>query len=436
MTEQERAASLPELLRFFTPLAVTWMLMMFTHTIISAGLARTINPTMAAAAYAIALGFGEIFEAPLVMIRQTGIAFISGQESFQTVRQVTLATIVAFMAVVAAIAYIPPLTNFVFQDILGATGNLYAAALLGFRVTMFFPLVSGLRSLYQSIILVNRRTIYISIGVIARVSFVALVVFGLVRTSLVPGVLIGAIAIVGAVITEAIPAHYFSKRLQTEAGPPVAKRTVWRFYLPLIASSLFVSMGKPFINAGLTRVPQAAISLAAFNVASSLAGMLISPSHNIHQLTMVFGRSRQNLPLVRKFAIGFSLFATGLLLLVSFSPIGTWILTGPISIPQEMLAPTQLVLRVLSCFPLCIGWLEYNTGILLLSQATRIVSLGKMLNLLSTIAFVLLLAPRLPGPLAAPLAQAIGLIGEGIVLQMGIRYQGTGKIRQRMQLGA
>lgn len=436
MTEQERAAGLPELLRFFAPLAVTWMLMMFTHTIISAGLARTSNPTIATAAYAIALSFGEIFEAPLVMIRQTGIAFITGRQSFQTVRQVTLVTIAIFMVIVSTIAYIPPLTRFMFQDILGVTNDLYTAAVLGFRVTMFFPLVSGLRSLYQSIILVNRRTIYISLGVIVRVSFVALVVFGLVRTSQVPGVLVGAIAIVGAVLAEAIPASYFGSRLQTDAGSPIATRTVRRFYLPLIASSLFVTMGKPFINAGLTRMPEATVSLAAFSVATSLAGILISPSHNIHQLTMVFGRSQQNLPLVRKFAVGFSFVTTSLLLLVSFSPLGTWILTGPINIPQEMLAPTQLALRLLACFPLLIGWLEYNTGILLLSQSTRIVSLGKTLNLFSTIAFVLLLAPRLPGPIAAPLAQVVGLSSEGLVLQIGMRYLNTGKTRPARQLGA
>ncbi len=439
MTEQERAASLPELLRFFAPLAVTWMLMMFTHTIISAGLARTSNPTIATAAYAIALSFGDIFEAPLVMIRQTGIAFITGRESFQTVRQVTLVTIAVFMVIVSAIAYIPPLTRFTFQNILGVTDDLYTAAVLGFRVTMFFPLVSGLRSLYQSVILVNRRTIYISLGVIVRVIFVALVVYGLVRTGLVPGVLVGAIAIVGAVLAEAIPAYHFGSRLlQPDTGTPIAKQTVWRFYLPLIASSLFVTMGKPFINAGLTRMPQATVSLAAFSVASSLAGILISPSHNIHQLTMVFGRSRQNLPLVRKFAISFSLLTTGLLLLVSFSPLGTWILTGLINIPQEMLAPTQLALSVLTCFPLLIGWLEYNTGILLLNQATGIISLGKTLNLLGTIAFVLLLASRLPGPIAAPLAQVVGLGCEGLVLQVGMRYLGTGKSRSRpaRQLGA
>ncbi len=436
MIERERTASLPELLRFFAPLAVTWMLMMFTHTVISAGLARTYDPAIATAAYAIALNFGEIFEAPLVMIRQTGVAFITGRLSFQTVRKVTFITIAIFMIIVLTIAYIPPFTRFMFQEVLGVCDDLYAATLLGFRITLLFPLVSGLRSLYQSVILVNRRTLYISLGVLVRVSFVTLVVLGLVRTRIVPGVLVGAIAIVGAVIAEAVPAYFFSSRLQTEPGSPVATLAVWRFYLPLIASSLFVSMGRPFINAGLSRMPQATISLAAFNVASSLAGMLISPSYNLHQLTMVFGRSKNNLPLVRRFAIGFSLATTGLLLLIALTPLGAWILTGPVDIPQELLAPTQLALRVMALFPLLIGWLEYNTGVLLLNQASKLVGLAKTLNLVSTIAFVLVLAPNLPGALAAPLAQAVGLLGEGWVLQIGLRHNNAGTRRHSIPMAS
>src|SRR5690554_5044883 len=140
MTEQRRTGNLPDLLRFYLPLAVTWMLMMFTHTIISAGLARTVDPTVSTAAYAVALSLGAIFEAPLVMLRQTGMALISSKQSFQIVRRIAGITLLIFMAIVVAIGYVPALGRFVFQDILGVADELLAATITAFRVTMLLPI--------------------------------------------------------------------------------------------------------------------------------------------------------------------------------------------------------------------------------------------------------------------------------------------------------
>lgn len=423
MTEQKRIGQLPDLLRFFLPLAVTWMLMMFTHTIISAGLARTVDPTVSTAAYAVALSLGAIFEAPLVMLRQTGMALISSSQSFQVVRRVAAITLIIFMAIVIAIGYVPALGRFVFQDILGVADELLAATMAAFKVTMLLPIVGGLRCLYQSLILINRRTTYISIGMFIRVGFMVVLMYCFSTFRWVVGPLVGAIAIVGGIFIEGINAYWFGRRLIPEGQTTITPRTAWGFYLPLIASSLFVAMGKPFINAGLARMPDAAVSLAAFSVASSFAWVLISPSQNVHQVTMVFGRDPADRPLVRKFAATVAILSTAALVAVSFSPLGRWLLNNLIQVPAELIEPSLWGIRTLALFPLVICWLEYNTGLLLLTQATRLVSLGKTLNLLTTIAFVLTLAPLVPGAIAAPLAQLVGFAAEGVALQFGLSLQ-------------
>ena len=121
MTQQENKVNLSELLRFFLPLAVTWMLMMFTHTIISGGLSRTLNPTVSTAAYAVALSLAAIAEAPLTMIRQVSLAFVVSRQSFKVVGQVLMATLFFFMFTVLAIGYIAPLGRLVFQGALGVS---------------------------------------------------------------------------------------------------------------------------------------------------------------------------------------------------------------------------------------------------------------------------------------------------------------------------
>lgn len=422
MTHTEKRLGIVELLRFFVPLAITWMLMMFTHNIISGGLSRTLNPTVSTAAYAVALSLAAIAEAPLVMMRQVTLAFVQSEQTFSAVGKVLLCTLGFFMAVVVSIGYIPAIGRFVFQGLLGVSDSLLAPTILAFRVTMFMPVTSGLRCIYQGVIMVRRRTTYISTGMFIRVGFMVFLIFGFTRYRWVTGPLVGALTLVGGIAVEGIMAFFFGRRIIPRGEAQVDLRTVWRFYLPLVASSLMVSMGRPFINAGLARLPDATVALAAYSVASSFAWVIIAPSQNVHQVAMVFGRNPLDRPLVRKFAVAFALFSATLLAAISFSPVGPWILQNLISVPPEILNPTLAVVRTLSFFPLIMCWLEYNTGILLLSQSTRLVSLSKTVNLFATIAFVTFFARLLPGSVAAPLAQMIGFACEGVVLQLGRTY--------------
>ncbi len=433
MTDNRRA-SLRELLAFFVPLAVTWMLMMFTHTIISGGLSRTIDPTVSTAAYAVALSLAAIAEAPLVMIRQVTLAFVQSRQSFKAVGTILTVTLGFFMLTVLAIGYVLPLGRFVFQDLLGVSDTLFPATLKAFRVTMFLPLTSGFRCLYQGVIMVKRRTTYISTGMFIRVAFMIFLIFGFTRFRWVTGPFVGAITLVGGIAVEGIMAWFFGRKLIPEGEATVIPGAVWKFYLPLIASSLMVSMGKPFINAGLARMPDAAVALAAFSVASSFAWVIISPSQTIHQLTMVFGRSAEDRQLVRRFSTIFALASSAVLLLISFSPLGRYILSDLIQVAPETLQSTLVSVRTLAFFPLIICWQEYNTGILLLAQSARLVGVGKAVNLFATISFVLLLAPTFPGPVAAPLAQLVGFGSEGLVLQAGRFLVGRGALRQQQNV--
>lgn len=429
-----RRVSLRELLSFFVPLAVTWMLMMFTHTIISAGLSRTTDPTVSTAAYAVALSLAAIAEAPLVMMRQVALTFVQSRQTFKVVMTVLSITLGCFMLIVFGIGYILPLGRFVFQGLLGVSDALFPAAMKAFRVAMFLPLTSGIRCLYQGVIMVRRRTTCISTGMFIRVSFMVILVFSFTRLHLVTGPLVGAITLVGGIAVEGMMAWHYGRKLIPEGETTVTPGSVWQFYLPLIASSLMVSTGKPFINAGLARMPDAAVALAAFSVASSFAWVIISPSQNIQQLTMVFGRMVEDRQLVRRFAAIFAAISSATLLIISFGPLGRFILSDLIQVPVETLQPTLISVRVLAFFPLIICWLEYNTGILLLAQSARLVGIGKAVNLFATIGFVLFIAPSLPGSVAAPLAQLVGFGCEGLILQSG-RFL-VGHVASRRQSSA
>lgn len=419
MDEQGATTSITELLRFFIPLALTSMLTMFTHTIISSGLARTVNPTGSIAAFAVALGLAEIFEAPVVLLRQVVLAFVRDSASLRTIQRVYAVTVAVLMVAVLAIGFVPVLSLLVLQRILGVSNELLPATLTAFRVMLILPMVSGFRCIYQGVLLSRRSTALILNGMLFRVGLMALLVFSFNRFGFVTGALVGAIAIIGGVVVEGAVAFYFGRNLIPTNTPEKQPPRVWKFYLPLISSALLASTAKPFLNAGLARTPDSAQALAAFSIAASLAWLIISPAQNLHQAVMVFGRSRSDQAQMKKFSLGYALIASAILLVFAFTPMGPLVLRGGVGIPANLLAPTLIAMRILAFLPLVLAWQDYNIGLLLLSRSTGLVGLSKVCNLLITVAFVLLFSHRFVAPAVAPLAQLVGFTCSGLLLHLG-----------------
>ena len=58
---------------------------MVSHSLISAGLARTVNPVASLAAYSVALAAEDLFESPIIQTRQMTLALLKGSRSFRVI---------------------------------------------------------------------------------------------------------------------------------------------------------------------------------------------------------------------------------------------------------------------------------------------------------------------------------------------------------------
>jgi len=393
------------------------MITMLTHTIISAGLARTYNPAVSLAAYAVALGLSEIFEAPLVLLRQVVVALTHSIQDYKEIRRVSVITMAVLMICVTLISYVPYLSYIVFQKILGVSSELFLDSLIAFRVLMLLPIVSGFRCLYQGLLLLERRTGAILRAMLYRAATMGLIVFAFTRFGWVKGALVGAIALIAGVFIEGAAAYcYGHAAVPKTLGSQSPK--VWRFYIPLLYSALLASAGKPFINSGLARLPDSAQVLAAYSVAASLAWIIISPTLNLHQVVMVFCTSSEEEAQASKFTLLYALASSLTLLFFVVTPAGVFVLGRLMGVPQTMQQAILTTMGWMVPLPLVLSWQEHKTGLLLSSQASGLVGLSKVLNLTITVLAVLLLSHRLYGPVVAPLAQLAGGIAGGAVLQL------------------
>ncbi len=391
------------ILRFFIPLGLTSMMMMMSHSIIAAGISRTYLPEISMAAYSVSLTISGIAESPMVMLRQMTLALFRGPKTFQTIRKIAFSALALVSMFLFLIAY-TPFGLFVFTRLLGVPENLITPTIQVFRFVMFMSLASCIRSIYQGVLISRKHTIFITQAMIARISLMILMVYLFSRYGWVRGGYVGGITIVAGILTEGLYSMYRARKLiptpEDRLDPEDRDITFsqgWSFYYPLFIAAVMFSLTRPIMTAGMSRSFDPAIALAAFSVATSLGWVIISPCQNVHQATMVFIREKGGFVRVRQFAFGFGVLGSIVLAAIAFTPLGTLILTRWIGVSSQMVRPVLSAMRVLSVLPVLMSSQEYYMGVLLANQHTRVVSLCKMANLLTTAAMVILISSLMPG---------------------------------------
>ncbi|MEX2415626.1 MAG: multi antimicrobial extrusion protein MatE, partial [Paenibacillaceae bacterium] len=91
ITDTERPAlSMRQLLIFFAPLGISSLLITVSHLIINSTLARSSDPELIIASYAIALTLLGLIERPAILLRHTCSALVRDHISFRALSRVTL----------------------------------------------------------------------------------------------------------------------------------------------------------------------------------------------------------------------------------------------------------------------------------------------------------------------------------------------------------
>ncbi len=408
-------------LAFFLPLAMTSAMTMVSHSLISAGLARTIDPVASLAAYSVALATEDLFESPIIQTRQMTLALLKGPHSYDIIRRIAATALLISLSLGMLVAA-TPVGPWVFTHLMGVPNELVQTTLLNFWIVMSLPLLAGARSFFQGIVIKHRQTRVITIAMVGRVVLMALFIQACVRWGWITGGYIGSIALVIGVLVELAAAWAKSRQLLGERAAEEDDRTMtyrqgWRFYYPLAIAAVLASTAKPWITAGIARGSDATTALAAYSVAWSLGSILINPMQNLHQTTLVLGRGPEGDRHVRWFALAVGGVASSLLLTLGLSPLGSFVLTRWVGVDGRLLALTLRNLQVMAALPLLFSGLEYLTGVMLARGYTGVISTAKIGNLAATMVAVTLIAGR--SMVVGPLSLIIGAGVELAALALG-----------------
>ena len=424
------------MLRLWIPLAASIVMMVLEPSIINIGLGRTFDPELALAAYGVAFSLALLVEAPIIMLLDASVARSWNRQAFALIRRFTLGLGLAVTAI-GLLFSLTPLYGLVVEELMNIPPDVAARARPTMQVLSLWPLPIGWRRAHQGVLIRADRTAIITVATGVRLATLAgglsVGLFLLPeRGALVAGVAMDlSVLVESAVITLATRPVLLSPGFEskkTEAGESdLTLSELWRFYRPLLATTILRQTTRPLLNAGIAAAAAARASLAAWPVAWGLAVLISGPAWSIQQLTTAVAVDQRARQRVWRFSLFLCALFALLLAAVAFTPLYGVVMGGIYNLSQELQDLAKPATRLMVLLPLLMGTQSVYRGVLIREGNTAAVRTAMVVNV-STLAATLLVGTSLvasTGIVLASVATLLGGVGELALLWIVMRKPPT-----------
>lgn len=432
---QQAGLSYRQLSAFFIPLGISASLTSITHVIINGTLSRGEDAAFIIACYAVAMAVFGIIEKPMIVFRQASSALVTDKRSFKLLGIFFLYILLATTIISAVLGY-TPIGNWLYIHIFNATENMVPAIDLTFRVITFVIIFSGIRGIYQGIIINHLETNWVTVGVVTRLFSMFLVSYLFVIFDYITSVSGGIIFLVGMMVEALVSVYKGHNLMQTQSKKVdkenhvnhLLKADISRFYFPLAFYFIIQSLLVPLIYILLAKSSNIEMGIASFALAFSITHMILGFFMYTHQLVLQFYKDHKQK--VIKFVIIISIVPTLLLCLICYTPIGMFFMGNIMGADETLSLATIAVLKFFIIKTLVFPWVDFLNGFLMLKRQTNkmlIAQVGNIIIAIISMIFLVRLFPYLDGingSIAASIGELAGFIIVGmIVYRTTARYQ-------------
>jgi hypothetical protein len=208
---QEPDLNYRDLIKFHTPLFLSSLIFFLTRPVISAGLARTPNPTQSLAAWPVLLGLLSIVRAPVIAYPAVVVSLAERKDAHTKLRNFGL-----FVGVVAALIFalvaFTPLHLIYFRTLMGVSDELTQIAISGAVFALALPIVGSATAFIRGVLTNKKFTVALTLSTLASIASMALTfVFGISQN--MPGVPLGAAATAVSYVAELIVLFFANRWL-------------------------------------------------------------------------------------------------------------------------------------------------------------------------------------------------------------------------------
>lgn len=347
------------ILRFWSPLAMTWLLMAAEGPIIAAIIARMAEPKINLASYGIAFAFALIFEAPVIMLMSATVALVKNPASYLKMLTFTRVLNWTVLAINLLVLFTPAFEHVI--SLLEVPRKVEALTYDALLLLLPWPIAIGYRRFYQGILIKYKQTRKVAWGTMIRLVFMFTSCYTAYYLNELPGVSAGAIALSAGVVSECIFVFFASRPIvralmtypQDQAPDYVLSYPfILRFCYPLALTSFIGLAVQPFVTffVGMCRSPLE--SLAVLPVINSFIFIFKCVGLSYQEVVIaLIGENFEGYPALRSFSYSLAAIFTFILVFIVFTPIADFWFEVLSGLSPELSAFARTPLRIMTFVP-------------------------------------------------------------------------------------
>ncbi|PKO12992.1 MAG: hypothetical protein CVU39_21370 [Chloroflexi bacterium HGW-Chloroflexi-10] len=201
-------------------------------------------------------------------------------------------------------------------------------------------------------------------------------------------------------------------------------RKVLKTWAPLAASWLLMAVEMPAITAVMARLANPEISLAAHGgVVFPIALIVEAPIIMLLSASTALSKDWTTYQKLYRFMMITSLILTVIHLAVAFTPLYDVVVRQILGVPEEIIEPGRIGLRVMIPWTWAIAYRRFQQGVMIRFGHSDAVGIGTMVRLLAG-ALVLtfgMVVQTIPGYIIGAATQAVGTVCEAIYAGIRVR---------------
>ncbi|MBK6759313.1 MAG: hypothetical protein IPG73_01185 [Ignavibacteria bacterium] len=415
-----------DVLRFWMPLSLTWMMMAIEGPILTSVVARLPFDKLNLAAYGVAVALAMLIESPVIHLLSTSVALARDKASVMALKSFTL-RINALVTLGMCLVSIPWVYDRVAYDLIHLPTDVAALMYWGFVCMIPWPAAIGYRRFYQGLLIRNGRTRLVAYGTVVRLIGMLVSAVVLVMIGGISGVVVGTLSLTIGVIFEAAATRYMVSdvlRMYERTSDPshvaLTNAEIVRFWLPLAATSAIGFAVTPLLAFFMSRAPDPLASLAVLPVVDSFVFFFRSFGFSYQEVGIaLIGDRQQNYDVVRSVGNRIILVTTVLLACITFTPLLGLIYEGAYGLRQELADFATYPTMILIVLPtIAVAYSVYRSVLITARQNVKVTIStilevgGIVLTMVVLVAFT-----QLNGALSAAISMAIGRIASTVYLK-------------------
>lgn len=422
--QTDTALSQGRILRAWAPLEAAWLLMAVEGPFIAAVIARLADPTLNLAAFGVAFPLGMLFESPIILIMSASTALVADRDSLCKLKRFTWG-LNALITLAMALFLLPPIFGWVTRSLMGLPESVVRLAYGACALLLPWPAAIGYRRFFQGIMIRHGLTRRVAYGTTVRLTTMGTTAILLATLTPWPGAWVGCAALSTGVVLEAAASRYWVRECLRELkqkepqGTRLTFSSIAHFYLPLATTSILALGVNPLVSFFLARSPRPLESLAVMPVVNSFVFIFNTAGLTFQEVAIpLMDQGRRAHEALRRFATTMALGASGLLMLLAFTPLsGLWF-RGVAGLTPQLAAFATLPVAILFLQPALTVLLSYQRAALVVARTTRPISWATAIEV-GGICVVILALTHLAGwvgATAAACALVAGRAASGLYL--------------------